>query len=212
MKAQFFGNIFLVMALATASPVEASDPTQTAIDGLVDFCASNHLTPPLLVEMHAFSPATCAAAPFTNAISAVSTNWQSIIANWDYYGTNSEMVILIPHLAGFAGTNAWIGIWSSLMDIYEADASKCPIGFIAEIHSPAGSPLEYFAHKNYTLPVISNLLRRTQALYSSDDLQKVEYFHSIFSGEYRQELEFEENWNRVSFEFANTQLTNTPPN
>ena len=62
------------------------------------------------------------------------------------------------------------------------------------------------------LLAISNLLRRTQALYSSDNLQKVEYFQSIFSGEYKRELEFEENWNSVSFEFANTQLTNSPPN
>ena len=121
------------------------------------------------------------------------------------------MSAIIPHLAGFAGTNAWMGIWNALLDIHETDTNRCPIGFISAIHSPPGSPLEHFAHKHYTLPSISNLLLRTQALYPTNNLEETEYFRSIFNEEYKQELEFEENWERVSFEYANTQLTNSLP-
>ena len=201
-------SMITMVAMVISLAVGSNEP-RMAIDELANYCASNHWSAHLLVEMHAFSPATRNDAPFMDAVSVVSNSWQLLIADWGYYGTNSEMAIMIPHLAGFAGTNAWIGIWTSILDIHDANASICPVRFISEVQKPAGTPLEHFAHKNYSLPVISNLLLRTWAVYPKDDLSQSNYFSSIFSGEYKQELEFEENWNNVSFEYANGQLTNS---
>ena len=79
----------ITMLLCVESTLIASSGTRQAVNNFMLYCSSNHWDSALIVEMHAFSAKTYGDAPFANAVAAVSNNWESIINDWDYYGTNA---------------------------------------------------------------------------------------------------------------------------
>ena len=172
-------SIVGILALAQLS---VGQTVRLAIDSLRIYCATSHYSQIEFVKDWGFAPQSYSAAPFTNAVHAVSNHWQEAMADWDYYATNAERRLLFRQIAGFAGTNAFIGIWNALLDISEVDMERCPKEFIRNLRVAASTPLENYVFLHYQLPSISNCLVRSQTLYSTTNTVMREYFNDIFSG------------------------------
>jgi hypothetical protein len=160
-----------------------------AIDDLQSYCATSRYSQIAYIKDWGFSPRSYSAAPFQNAVAAVSNHWQGAFSDWGYYATNSERRLLLANVVSFAGTNAFIGLWGKLLDMYEQQSDSVLLRFIDEIHAPATGPLEDYVFLNFDLPAISNCLLRTRAFHSPTNTEMRTYYDSVLSGEYRETIE-----------------------
>ena len=162
-----------------------------AIDELRTYCATSSYGDIEYVKEWGFSPKSYMSAPFINAVEAISNHWQEALADWGFFATNEEHRLLFRHLVGFAGTNAFIGVWNRLIDLHEADARQCAAKYIREVRTAASTPLEDYVFLNYQIPAISNSLIRSRALYSATNADMQVYFDEIFTGYRKEEIEDE---------------------
>ena len=121
------------------------------------------------------------------------------------------MRVIIPNIVGYAGTNALIGVWGDLLDIYEADTNRCSLSFMHLLYSAGTTPCYHYVFMNTDIPAISNLFVRMHGLYPPEDAEMARYFSSIFSGERKIEETFIYNLENYSDEYAMEQLTNSVP-
>ncbi len=182
----------VAMALCVGLSDTKAQIVHEAIDELRAYCATSYYGDIEYVKEWGFSPKSYLAAPFTNAVASVSNHWQDAIIDWGYYATNSERRLILANIVSFAGTNAFIGIWSNLVTFCENTHDSVVLKFIDDIHAPATGPLEDYVFLHFDIPAISNCLLRTKALYSPTNIEMQVYFNEIFSG-YRKELVEERN-------------------
>lgn len=205
-------TIFLMAILTIVIPCKG-DQTQTraTLDEIGYLCSTSQYCNLSQVAEWGFPAGIFETEPFCSTISAISNDWPSLVADWDYYWTNETMRIIIPNIVGFAGTNALLGVWSGLIDICQADTNRCNATFIREVYEAATTPLYRYAFINSDNPAISNLFVRTMDLLPANDQSYVDYFHDVFDSDAREERRFLDNWERFSLEYAMEKLTNSVP-
>ena len=205
-------TILFMAASTTVIPCKG-DQTQTraTLDELSYFCTTSQYCNLSQIAEWGFPSGICGTEPFCNTIAAMSNDWSSLVADWDYYWTNETMRLIIPNIVGFAGTNALLGVWDGLIDICQVDTNRCSAAFIREVYEAATTPLYRYAFINSDKPGVSNLFIRTMNLFPTNDNQIADYFQSVFDSDSREERRFLDNWERFSLEYAMEQLTNSVP-
>ena len=181
--------LFAGIAMSSFALCKGDLFVRPAIDDLRTYCATSNCGDLLYVKSWGSSPAANSASTFVHAVASVSNHWQGAFDDWGRYATNSEIRLLMENVVSFAGTNAFIGLWGKLLDMYEQQPDPVLLKFIDEIHAPSTGPLEDYVFLNFDLPAISNCLLRTKALHSPTNTEMRAYYDSVLSGEYRETIE-----------------------
>lgn len=181
---------FFALFLGMGSTAEAEPHlVLRAMEELRTYCATSVFSHVEYVRDWGFSPRSYQTPPFSNAVCVVSNHWREIGADWNSFATNDEVRLLLRNIVSYAGTNALVGTWSALVDLYTQKPDQRILGFIDDIHAPATGPLEDYVFLNFDIPAISNCLLRSKALYSPTNTEMHAYYDSILSGEYRKTIE-----------------------
>ena len=149
-----------VVALATwawTGIAEISD-VRMALANLESYCTTSKYSRLASVEEFGFSSHSFDSPPLVGAIAAVSNHWSEIISDWDFYATNKTARMLLGNVICYSGTNAYLGIWSGLLEICVTNNEKCPPSVIEQFAFHSVPPLYQYAQMNYQIPTVSNCL------------------------------------------------------
>ena len=182
-------SFFALAAWALTSAAENME-VRGALETLEAYCATSKYSRLSSVEEFGFSTHSLDSSPLTGAIAAVSNHWSDIIADWDFYLTNGTARMLLENVVCHAGTNAYLNIWSGLLEICTTNSDKCPPAVIERFAFPSAHPLYQYAQLNYQIPAVSNCLYRTSLLLTND-VQDIQLFNRILSGQEKEEIEDE---------------------
>ncbi len=144
--------------------------------------------PPSYVDEWYFPDAVATSQVFMASVAAISNNWQSITNEWPAIRDNYDMRVMFRNLAGFAGTNAFLGILSVVVDDARTNAVSRKV--VVDTLMASRTPLWMFVPDHYDLPCVSNLLERVIPLFP-DDEQRQQHYRSVLSGEYKRHLDEE---------------------
>lgn len=182
-------SLLLAVLLFGACAISASGQTlRSAIADLGAYCATSQHSKVEYIREWGFPQQALVETKFTRAVEMVSNNWFEIVADWNYYATNDESRLLLGKTISFAGTNAFVNTWSNLVDKYEEQGDPSILQFVDEIHAPASGPLAQYVYLNCDIPVISNCLVRSRALYPATNATMRAYYDEILSGFRRDEI------------------------
>ena len=119
--------------------------------------------------------------PMWNAISAISNHVDEAIAMVPSFATNALRRDVFLHMAGHAGTNAFLHVWECLIDIAETNSAIVSPEEIDRFRSGVTTPLEGYAVFHYDAPTIRSLLVRTRNLFPTNGVMWMRY-EEILSG------------------------------
>lgn len=182
-------SLIALTAWAWTGTAEILDVRETFAT-LEAYCATSKYSRISSVEEFGFSTHSLGSSPLIGAIAAVSNHWSDIIADWDYYSTNGTARMLLGNVICHSGTNAYLSIWSGLLEICATNNAKCPPAVIEQFAFPSAFPLYQYAQLNYQIPAVSNCLYRTSLLLTND-VQDIQLFNRILSGQEKEEIEDE---------------------
>lgn len=124
-------------------------------------------------------PFSNATAPMWNAIGAMSNHVEEAIAMIPSVVTNDLQRDLFLHMAGHAGTNAFLRVWEGLLDIAETNPIVVLPELVDSFNSGATTPMEGYVVFHYDMPEIQSLLVRTRNLFSTNSAARVRYDETI---------------------------------
>lgn len=122
-----------------------------------------------------------------SAISAMSNHVEEAVSMIPDVVTNGTQREIFFHMAGYAGTNAFLRIWDGCLSLCETNPAACPRSVIEGFWNASTTPLEYYAIFFHDLPVCRSLLTRTRDLFPPN-VPRHSFFGEVLSGAKKAEL------------------------
>lgn len=121
------------------------------------------------------------------AISAMSNHVEAAVSMIPEVVTNGIQRELFLHMAGYAGTNAFLCIWDGCLNICETNPVSCPPSIIEGFWNAPTTPLEHYSIFYHNLPICQSLLTRTRDLFPTN-APNYSFFGEVLSGAKETEL------------------------
>ena len=142
--------------------------------------------PPSYVDEWYFPDAVATSQVFMASVAAISNNWQSITNEWPAIRDNYDTRVMFRNLAGFAGTNAFLGILDFVID--DARTNLVSRKTFSDMVAATRTPLWMFVPDHYADAAVSNLLTRAKPVFSDDENETM-FIDMVLSGEYKRDLD-----------------------
>ena len=176
-------SIIIVLAFVFQSAIAA--PLQDAIVSVSELSSSLGC-PSSYVEEWNFPKAVISAQVFTTAASTISNNWQSITNEWPVIRDDYDKRVFFRNMAGFVGTNAFLGILGHVAD--DAVTNLVSRKAFIDMVSAPRTPLWMFVPDHYSDPAVSNLMLRVRPIFEGDGNATM-FIDTVLSGEYKRYLD-----------------------
>ncbi len=186
MKARML--ILLTISLLVSRLAYSTGTLCRAVGQVVDLCETSKWCAVVNVDDTGYDREIYTNTLFLSSVGIFSNDWQSITNEWPAMRDNYEMRVVISNMAGFSGTNAFLGFLGVVVDDARTNAVSRKV--VVDTLMASRTPLWMFVPDHYDLPCVSNLLERVIPLFPGDE-QRQQHYRSVLSGEYKRHLDEE---------------------
>ncbi len=123
---------------------------------------------------------------FREIVADVSNNWTSISNEWPSIRDKYETRIVFGEMAGFTGTDAYLGFLGVI--VADAQTNAVSKAMLPSFATAMRSPLGYYVVDNYFKPAVSNLVLQLTSVFSNAPGDRA-YYRGVLSGEVKRELD-----------------------
>ncbi len=179
-SAMCVGVVFILVSNGMSQGLE------TAVSNVVAICESSRFSTVYAVEDMGFRAEVYTQDVFVASSAFLSNNWQNSMLEWPSIRDKYETRVVFTELAGFAGTNAFLGILNAVaMDAQTNAVSKSILPRLAAV---TRTPLGTYVIDHYSDPPVSNILQRLISVFDDAPVENAHY-RRVLSGEVKRQFD-----------------------
>lgn len=174
------GIVFLLSTCVVGGVVE------NTVSNVIAICEASRYSMVTSVDDMGFRAEVYTQDVFSAAAACLSSNWTSISNEWPSIRDKYETRVVFGEMAGFTGTNAYLGFLGVV--VADAQTNAVSKAMLPDFVTALQSPLRHYVIDNYSTSAVSNLILQLITVFS-DDPQRTWHYRRILSGEVKREFD-----------------------
>ena len=166
--------------------VLAEGTMRNAVRQIVDLCNTSQWCSVSNVDDTGINREIFTNTLFLSSVSLISNSWSTITNEWPLLRDNESSRIVFRNMAGFAGTNAFLGILNHVAD--DAMTNLVSRKVFIDMATAPRTPLWMFIPDHFSEPAVSNLMSRARPIFEGDGNATM-FIDTVLSGEYKRYLD-----------------------